>query len=140
MSKSHSGLFSGTSGTWVNSINITSSSDVNSCSVNDIDTPMYIFKETIIPPDVLYYITTYKAHDSIMQSGLKPIDGRKYVRLLVDIDKDVQINRCRDPSHIILKIDAAKAHKDGIKFYKGSENVILVNYVPKQYIAIGSIL
>lgn len=134
MSKSYSGLFSGTSGTLINSSNFTYSNDIESYSDRNTD---ILFKETIIPPDVLYYGATHKTLSSIMNGGLKPT-GRQYVYLSVDINTAVQFCKSRDYSLVILKIDAAKAHKDGIKFYKGSEKVILADYIPKQYIAIYS--
>ena len=135
MSKSYSGLFSETSGTLINSSNFIYSNDIKSYSDRNTDIRMHIFKETIIPPDVLYYGTSHKALDSIMNGGLKPT-GRQYVYLSVDINTAVQFCKSRDYSLVILKIDAAKAHKDGIKFYKGSEKVILADYIPKQYIAL----
>jgi putative RNA 2'-phosphotransferase len=97
--------------------------------------PMHISKEPILPPDILYHGTSHKAYDSIMSGGLKPM-GRQYVHLSVDTETAVQVGKRRDRNPVILKIDAAKASKDGIIFYEGNDKVILADYVPDMYIEV----
>lgn len=97
--------------------------------------PMHISKDVILPPDVLYHGTTHKAVEAILNGGLKTM-GRQYVHLSVDTETAVQVGKRRDRNPVILRIDAAKAHKDGVIFYKGNDKVILADYVTDKYIEI----
>lgn len=97
--------------------------------------PMHISKEKIIPPDILYHGTTHRALNMILNDGLKPM-GRQYVHLSVDTDTAVQVGKRRDNDPVILKVDAARAYKDGTAFYKGNDKVVLADYVPGDYIQI----
>ena len=96
--------------------------------------PMHISKEPIVPPAILYHGTTHKAAQIILKDGLKPMK-RQYVHLSVDTDTAVQVGKRRDSDPVILKIDAAKAHSDGVKFYKGNDKVVLADYIPPEYIS-----
>ena len=96
--------------------------------------PMHISKEPIVPPAILYHGTTHKAAKIILKDGLKPMK-RQYVHLSVDTDTAVQVGKRRDSEPAILKIDAAKAHSDGVKFYKGNDKVVLADYIPPEYIS-----
>jgi putative RNA 2'-phosphotransferase len=95
---------------------------------------MHISKEPIVPPAILYHGTTHKAAQIILKDGLKPMK-RQYVHLSVDTDTAVQVGKRRDSEPAILKIDAAKAHSDGVKFYKGNDKVVLADYIPPEYIS-----
>ncbi len=96
--------------------------------------PMHISKEPIVPPAILYHGTTHKAAQIILKDGLKQMK-RQYVHLSVDTDTAVQVGKRRDSEPVILKIDAAKAHSDGVKFYKGNDKVVLADYIPPEYIS-----
>lgn len=95
--------------------------------------PMHISKEPITPPSILYHGTTHKALGAIMKDGLKPM-RRQYVHLSVDTDTAVQVGKRRYAEPVILKIDAAKAHRDGVKFYKGNDKVVLADFISPEYI------
>lgn len=96
--------------------------------------PMHISKEPITPPSILYHGTTHKALGAIMKDGLKPM-RRQYVHLSVDTDTASQVGKRRDAEPVILKIDAAKAHRDGVKFYKGNDKVVLADFISPEYIS-----
>ena len=95
---------------------------------------MHISKEKVVPPDILYHGTTHKALDSILSTGLKPMN-RQYVHLSVDTDTAVQVGKRRDNDPVILVIDAKNASNNGILFYKGNDKVILSDFIPSKYIA-----
>ncbi len=99
--------------------------------------PMHISKEPITPPAVLYHGTTHKAQERIQRDGLKPM-GRQYVHLSVDTETAVQVGKRRDNAPVILQIDAARAHSDGIVFYKGNDKVVLADFIPAEYISGGT--
>lgn len=96
--------------------------------------PMHISKEPLIPPAVLYHGTTHKALASIIESGLKPM-GRQYVHLSTDTEMAIQVGSRRDSDPVILKIDAERAYRNNIRFYKGNDRVVLADYIPPQYIS-----
>ena len=96
--------------------------------------PMHISKEPIVPPAVLYHGTTHKAAQIILKDGLKPMK-RQYVHLSIDTDIAVQVGKRRDSEPVILKIDAAKAHRDGVEFYKGNDKVVLADFISPEYIS-----
>ena len=95
---------------------------------------MHISKEIITPPSILYHGTTHKAAQIILKDGLKPMK-RQYVHLSVDTDTAVQVGKRRDSDPVILRIDAAKAHTDGVVFYKGNDKVVLADFVAPKYIS-----
>ena len=82
---------------------------------------------------ILYHGTTPEAAAEILKSGLKPMK-RNWVHLspTVEIARQVGLRRTSKPA--ILKIDAEKAKKNGIKFYKATEQVYLCKQIPPRYI------
>ena len=95
--------------------------------------PTRISKEIIVPPEVLYHGAPHKALGSIMRDGLKPM-GRQYVHLSVDSKTAVQVGKRKDENPVILIIEAANAHNNGVTFYQGNAKVVLADYVPHVFI------
>lgn len=96
--------------------------------------PMKIAREEKVPPEVLYHGTARRFLDSIREKGLLP-KGRQYVHLSQDVETASDVGMRHDRKPCILKIDAAQAAKDGIKFYYGNEKVWLADEIPAKYIA-----
>ncbi len=90
------------------------------------------------PPEILYHGTAHKFLDSIKKEGLLPM-GREYVHMSADIDTAKKVGLRRDKNPVILKVDAKKAYKDGIKFYYISDKIWLADKVPPEYINFSSI-
>ena len=82
---------------------------------------------------ILYHGTTPEAAAEILKSGLKPMK-RNWVHLspTIEIARQVGLRRTSKPA--ILEIDAEKARKNGIKFYKATKQVYLCKQVPPRYI------
>ena len=82
---------------------------------------------------ILYHGTTPEAAAEILKTGLKPMK-RNWVHLspTIEIARQVGLRRTSKPA--ILEIDAEKARKNGIKFYKATEQVYLCKQVPPRYI------
>jgi len=95
--------------------------------------PMKIFKEEMMPPDVLYHGTARGFLESINENGLLP-QSRQYVHLSQDIDTAENVGMRHDDKPCILIIDAKTAWNDGIKFYFGNEKVWLADRIPSRYI------
>ena len=82
---------------------------------------------------VLYHGTTSEAAKNILKTGLKPMK-RTWVHLSPTIEIAKRIGLRRTPKPIILQIDAENARKNGIKFYKATDEVYLSRYIPPKYI------
>ncbi|MCR4869841.1 MAG: RNA 2'-phosphotransferase [Atopobiaceae bacterium] len=87
------------------------------------------------PPGILYHGTTHKALGAIMEEGLLPM-GRQLVHLSADVEMAKQVGGRRDAHPVILQVDAASAHADGIAFFLGNERVWLADSVPARYLSI----
>lgn len=86
------------------------------------------------PPDILYHGTPRRALPKIEQSGLKPM-SRQYVHLSPTVRVAREVGGRRDRQAVILRIDAARAHNDGIPFYAGNDVVWLADSVPPIYLS-----
>ena len=82
---------------------------------------------------VLYHGTTPEAAEKILRTGLKPMK-RRWVHLSPTIDVAVRVGMRRARKPAILEIDAEKARRNGIRFYKATDQVYLTEYVPPKYI------
>lgn len=91
-------------------------------------------KELGVPPDVLFHGTHQKALSVIMDDGLRPM-GRQYVHLSVDTTMAEEVGKRKGGKLVILEVDAARAHQDGIMFYIGNEQVWLADFVPAAYLS-----
>jgi len=82
---------------------------------------------------ILYHGTSPEAAKRILKTGLKPMK-RKWVHLspTIEIAKKIGLRKSNRP--VILEIDVENARKDGIKFYKATNEVYLAKYIPPKYI------
>lgn len=94
--------------------------------------PGKLAKIEATPPALLYHGTTPAVLDAIRAHGLKPM-RRQYVHLSVDVPTALQVARRRTDRAVILKVRAAAAHAQGIKFYRGNDMVWLADSVPPEY-------
>lgn len=83
----------------------------------------------------LYHGTTMQSASIILKEGLKPMK-RRWVHLSAtpEIAKDVGKRRTIKPT--ILVVDAGKARREGIRFYKATNQVYLSEEVPSKFIKI----
>ena len=59
---------------------------------------------------------------------------RRWAHLSPTIEIAIKVGMRRTRKPVILEIDAEKARKNGIKFYKATDQVYLTKYVPPKYI------
>ncbi len=83
--------------------------------------------------DVLYYGTSEEEASRILEIGIKPVN-RRYVHLSTTLEKGEEVARLRTDEPIVLEIDAKEARKDGIRFIKVNENIVLSEEIPPKYI------
>jgi putative RNA 2'-phosphotransferase len=88
---------------------------------------------SVAPPAVLLHGTARRFVDAIQREGLRPMK-RQYVHLTDDPALAQLTGRRRDPQPAIARIDAARAHAEGIVFFQADNGVFLAKTVPAQYI------
>ncbi|MCP5017662.1 MAG: RNA 2'-phosphotransferase [Ketobacter sp.] len=86
------------------------------------------------PPDLLFHGTTQEVAVLILKDGLKPMK-RQYVHLSPDLETATQVALRRTSAPKILRVDAKAAYENGIKFYRGNDNVWLAKYIHSQFIS-----
>jgi len=85
------------------------------------------------PPQLLYHGTATDTIPLIQSSGLLPMN-RQYVHCSVDISTAKQVGQRKAKQPVILTVEAAEAHRNGITFYEGNEQVWLADVIPLQFI------
>lgn len=93
-----------------------------------------IVKQSIVPQPVLWHATSPAAAESILRDGLLPM-GRQYAHLTTDRELALQAGRRKSTAPVLLRIDAARAHLEGVEFSEGHDRVTLALFVPAQYIS-----
>ena len=84
--------------------------------------------------DEFFYPVTEEEIDIILEGGLNPID-RKNVHLSGSIEKAIEAGKVRTEDPLILKIDGAKARKDGVKIYHAGKDVYVTDKIDAKYIS-----
>lgn len=93
-----------------------------------------VSREEDRPPDELYHGTSPFTAFVILRDGIRPM-GRQYAHLSSDRHTAEKVGRRRHDSPTILVIDALGAWRDGVRFYRGNEDVWLADFVPPQWIS-----
>ena len=97
--------------------------------------PTKIVKEEQTPPPVLYHGTARRFYKNICRVGLLPQE-RQYVHMSEDFKTALSVGMRRDSKPLVLRIDAERANREGVKFYYGDEDVWLANEISSKYITI----
>ena len=84
-------------------------------------------------PDVLFYPTSDADWAGLQANGLKPAD-RKMVHLSRTYEAALEAGRVRNPSPVIIEIDAKAARTGGIVIMKAGKTVYLTREVPAEFL------
>lgn len=87
------------------------------------------------PPAVLYHGTSQRFLDAILKEGLLPM-GRQVVHLSADVETARMVGSRHGGHTVILQVDAARAAREGITFYRGNSDTWLADAVPVQYLSL----
>lgn len=87
------------------------------------------------PPAVLYHGTSQRFLDSIMSEGLLPM-GRQIVHLSTDVETAWAVGRRHGGKTVILTVDAERAAREGVTFYRGNDSTWLADCVPVAYLSV----
>jgi putative RNA 2'-phosphotransferase len=95
--------------------------------------PGRLARTPAIPPELLFHGTTRRALLAIAERGLVPM-ARQFVHLSPTEAVAREVGRRRERTPVLLRVDAGRAHSDGIAFYVGNDVVWLADTVPARYI------
>ena len=84
------------------------------------------------PPDVLYHGTAEKTAPLIDDGGLRPM-SRIHVHLSLDVETAIKVGSRRGRP-VIFKVLAAKAHREGYRFYLAENGVWLTDSLPPDFL------
>ena len=88
--------------------------------------------ENTAPPEILYHGTSSESSERILSGGLNPMD-RQFVHLSLNEEDAHMVGSRHTDNPVILRVLAAKAYADGIKFFKEG-CLYLVKSPPAEYI------
>jgi len=83
--------------------------------------------------EVLYHGTTAESACKILEKGLRSM-RRRWVHLSTTKEIAKEVGGRRTPNPVILVIDADKARREGVRFYKATDRVYLSKQIPSKYI------
>jgi putative RNA 2'-phosphotransferase len=95
--------------------------------------PQRLERTAAAPPAVLFHGTRPQTVAAIRSAGLLPM-SRQYVHLSPTIEVAREVGRRKSDTPVLLEVDAARAHAEGVPFYRGNDAVWLADEVPPQYI------
>ena len=91
-----------------------------------------IVHERAMPPAVLWHGTAAPAVAAIRRDGIRPMK-RQYVHLTTHTALASRIG-ARHGTAVLIEVDAAQAHADGIAFYRANEAFWLADAIPAKYV------
>jgi putative RNA 2'-phosphotransferase len=94
--------------------------------------PGRIEQQQEVPPAVLWHGTPEHALAEISRRGLLPM-RRQYVHLTTSSELALRIG-ARHGRPRLLKVDAARAHADGVAFYRANDAFWLAVQIPQAYL------
>ncbi len=96
-----------------------------------IDVRMHLEEDTQV--ERLYHGTTLETAEDVLETGLRPMK-RLWVHLSSTEDVAVQVGKRRTSSPVVLVVDCVVARRQGVKFYRVSDEVYLCRFVPARCI------
>ncbi len=92
----------------------------------DLDYP-----ENTLPE--LYYGASREEVDILLEKGIKPMKQR-YVHLSTSAEKALEVAGIHSDDPILILINAAEAQNDGVRMLSATENIVLSEEIPPQYL------
>ncbi len=92
----------------------------------DLDYP-----ENTLPE--LYYGASREEVDILLEKGIKPVKQR-YVHLSTSVEKAQEVASIHTEDPVLLVINAEDAQKNGVTILSATENIVLSEKIPGQYL------
>jgi putative RNA 2'-phosphotransferase len=89
--------------------------------------------DPVQPPTTLWHGTAIQFCAAIQAAGLSKM-SRQHVHMSADTETATKVGS-RHGQVVVLNIDAARMHADGLLFYCSENGVWLTDHVPQQYIS-----
>lgn len=83
----------------------------------------------------LYYGASREEVDILLEKGIKPVKQR-YVHLSTSIDKAREVAKIHTEDPVLLIINAEEARNDGVPMLSATENIVLSEEIPPQYLSV----
>jgi len=91
------------------------------------------YDENVLPE--LYYGASREEVDILLEKGIKPMKQR-YVHLSTSPEKAREVAKIHTEDPVLLVINAELAQKEGVTMLSATENIVLAEEVPPQYLSI----
>jgi len=85
------------------------------------------------PPAVLFHGTAPEALPEILADGLLPM-RRQTVHLSADVATALAVGRRKSRTPVLLRVMAGRAHRHGIRFWRGNDLVWLADPIPARFL------
>lgn len=84
---------------------------------------------------VLYYGASREEVDILLEKGIRPIKQR-YVHLSTTVEKALEVAKIHTDDPVLIAINAGEAQRDGITILNATENIVLADEIPAQYLSL----
>ncbi len=86
----------------------------------------------------LYYGASREEVDILLEKGIKPMKQR-YVHLSTSVEKAQEVARIHTDDPVLIAVNAKEAQENGVKMLAATENIVLSEEIPPQYLLIYSL-
>jgi putative RNA 2'-phosphotransferase len=91
------------------------------------------YDENTLPE--LYYGASREEVDILLEKGIRPVKQR-YVHLSTSVDKAREVAKIHTEDPVLLVINAEEAHNDGVMMLSATENIVLADEIPPEYLSL----
>ncbi len=91
------------------------------------------YEENMLPE--LYYGASREEVDILLEKGIKPVKQR-YVHLSTTADKAREVAKIHTEDPVLIIINAAEAKNDGVQMLSATENIVLSEEIPPQFLSL----
>jgi len=91
------------------------------------------FPDNTLPE--LYYGASREEVDILLEKGIRPIKQR-YVHLSTSVEKAKEVASIHTEDPVLLAINAEEAQKEGVRMLSATENIVLSEEIPAQYLRV----
>ncbi len=83
----------------------------------------------------LYYGASREEVDILLEKGIRPIKQR-YVHLSTSMEKAKEVARFHTEDPVLIAINAKEAQNSGVRMLSATENIVLSEEIPPQYLSL----